>query len=38
MNVKFLNEYAKLPTKGSTYAAGYDLYACIKEPITIKPH
>ena len=37
MNVKFLNEYAKLPTKGSTYAAGYDLYAAINEPVTIFP-
>jgi dUTPase len=25
--VKKLNEQAKLPTRGSKYAAGYDLYA-----------
>ena len=37
MNVKFLNEYAKLPTKGSAYAAGYDLYAAINEPMAIFP-
>ena len=27
INVKKLNELAKLPTRGSDYAAGYDLYA-----------
>lgn len=37
MNIKFLNEYAKVPTRGSSYAAGYDLYAAINEPITIFP-
>lgn len=26
-----------MPTKGSIYAAGSDLYACIDEPITIEP-
>ncbi len=29
---------ATIPTQGSEYAAGYDLYACIDEPITIQPH
>lgn len=30
---------AKLPTRGSANAAGYDLYACIKEDgLVIKPH
>ena len=38
VKVKKLDEDAKLPTRGSDYAAGYDLYACIKEPVTIKPH
>ena len=38
VKVKKLDENAKLPTRGSDYAAGYDLYACIKEPVTIKPH
>lgn len=37
MNIKFLNEYAKVPTRGSSYAAGYDLYAAINEPVTIFP-
>ena len=27
IKVKKLNDLAKLPTKGSEYAAGYDLYA-----------
>jgi dUTP pyrophosphatase len=40
MNIKIkkINENAKIPTRGSTSAAGYDLYACIDEPVTIKPH
>lgn len=36
--IKKLNVNAKLPKEGSTYAAGYDLYACISSPITISPH
>lgn len=35
--VKKLNEKAKLPTRGSEEAAGYDLYACLDETIIIKP-
>lgn len=35
--VKKLNEKAKLPTRGSDAAAGYDLYACLDETIIIKP-
>lgn len=38
INYKKLNEYAQEPTKGSAAAAGYDLYAAIKEPIAIPPH
>lgn len=38
INVKKLNDLAKLPTRGSEYAAGLDLYANISEPIIIKPH
>ena len=38
MNIKLLNEYAVLPTQGSTLAAGWDLYAAIEKPITIMPH
>lgn len=37
MRIKFLNDRAKMPTNGSQYAAGYDLYAAIKEPVTIYP-
>ena len=33
-----LNKNAILPRRGSNSAAGYDLYACINTPITIKPH
>lgn len=36
--VKVLNKNAHLPTRGSEYAAGYDLYAALDEPICIKPH
>ena len=35
---KKLREDATLPTRGSAYSAGYDLYAAIDEPITIAPH
>ena len=38
MKIKLLNENAKVPTRGSEYAAGYDLYAAIEEPIIIEPH
>lgn len=40
MNIKIkkLKENAIIPTRGSKYAAGYDLYACIDEPITIHAH
>ena len=33
-----LNEYAQEPTRGSAAAAGYDLYAAIKDPIKIPAH
>lgn len=40
MNVKIkkLNDNAIIPTRGSEQSAGYDLYACIDEPIQIIPH
>lgn len=38
INIKKLKENAIIPTSGSKYAAGYDLYACIDEVVTIKPH
>lgn len=38
IKVKKLNKNAKIPTRGSSNAAGYDLYACIDETVTILPH
>lgn len=38
IKVKKLNPAATLPTYGSEYAAGADLYACIDAPVTINPH
>lgn len=39
IKVKKLKEEAIIPTKGSEYAAGWDLYACIgSSHITINPH
>lgn len=35
---KILNEYAKEPSRGSAEAAGYDLYAAIKEDVTVDQH
>ena len=37
VRVKILRAGAKLPTYGSTEAAGADLYACVKEPVNIAP-
>jgi dUTP pyrophosphatase len=36
--IQKLNQNAKLPTYGSEYAAGADLYACLAEEVTIAPH
>ena len=38
IKVKKLNEFAKLPTRGSEYAAGYDLYAATNQILDIAPH
>ena len=38
VKIKKLNDLAKIPTRGSEYAAGYDLYAAISEPVVIRPH
>ena len=38
MNVKKLNENATVPTYGSAYAAGADIYACEETEITIAPN
>ena len=37
INVKKLNEDAIIPTRGSEYAAGYDLYANISSEVVIEP-
>lgn len=37
VHVKKLHPNANLPTYGSAYAAGADLYACLDEPVTIGP-
>ena len=36
VNVKKLKENATIPTYGTEYAAGADLYACIEEAVTIE--
>ena len=38
IKVKKLNEFAKLPKRGSEYAAGYDLYAATDQILDIAPH
>lgn len=38
IEIKKLRENAVIPTRGSAQAAGYDLYAAIDAPVTIKPH
>ena len=38
VNIKKLTDTAILPERGSAYAAGYDLFADIKEDVVIKPH
>ncbi len=37
INVMKFNEEAKLPTYGTEFSAGADIYACIEEDVTIKP-
>lgn len=38
IDIKFLNNLAQIPTRGSSEAAGYDLYAATAEPIVIPAH
>ncbi len=39
IHIKKINPNATIPTRGSQYAAGYDLYACIDGgEVTIDPH
>ena len=38
VRIKKLDENATIPTYGSEFAAGADLYACTGETVTINPH
>lgn len=38
IDIKLLTKTAKIPTRGSSEAAGYDLYADIEKDIEIRPH
>jgi len=40
MNIRYkkLNDLAKVPTRGSEYAAGYDLYAATEAEMHLFPH
>jgi len=39
VNIRRLRPGAQIPSSGSAYAAGYDLYACLEdESLTIPPH
>lgn len=38
IKIKRIRPQAQLPTRGSAYAAGYDLYADIDQSVEIKPH
>ncbi len=38
IKIKKIRENAKIPMRASSYAAGYDLYACIDETVAIAPH
>jgi dUTP pyrophosphatase len=38
VNIKKINPNAIVPTYGSLYSAGADLYACIEENLVIAPH
>lgn len=38
INIKLMNEFAKVPTRGSAQAAGWDLYAGVNYEVEILPH
>lgn len=38
INIKLLDPKAIIPRSGTPDSAGYDLYACLDEPIEIYPH
>ena len=37
IKIKFLRPRAQMPTYGTEYAAGADLYACLEDTVTIQP-
>jgi dUTP pyrophosphatase len=37
VDIKKLSQNAKIPQNMSEFAAGYDIYACLDEEVTIKP-
>lgn len=37
INIKKLNDNAIIPTYGTEYSAGADLYSCMETPVVIKP-
>lgn len=38
INIKKIHPSAVIPTSGSQFSAGYDLYACLESPVAILPH
>lgn len=38
IEIKLLNDNATIPTRGSAYSAGYDLYACLNEKVLFRPN
>ena len=38
IQIKKIRDDAVIPTRGSDNAAGYDLYACVDDPVSIPPH
>ncbi|MDE7306031.1 MAG: dUTP diphosphatase [Clostridia bacterium] len=38
VSIKKLNDKATIPSYGSEFAAGADIYACIENDIQVKPH
>jgi dUTP pyrophosphatase len=38
VKIKRVREKAIVPSHGSNDAAGYDLYACLDAPVSVRPH
>lgn len=38
IDIKLLNEFSKMPTRGSSQAAGWDLYAATASDFSVPPH